>query len=513
MSQELVDAVFGTFQVEALIGRGGMGAVYRALDKATGERVALKVVDAHGGDERTVRRLRRETTMLGELRNPHVVSLRGGPAEQAGKLYFAMELLTGSSLDRIVAKHGALPAPEAMAIALSVLDGLEAAHAEGVVHRDMKPSNVFVTSQGTVKILDFGLARATDASLLTAPGEILGTPRYMSPEQCQGRPVDGRSDIYSAACVFYELLAGSPPFSAPNALVNLQQHVESPVPPISRPLPQGLEGTLRRALEKDPARRFGSAAEFAAALRSLGVAPADGVALGALVAEAGGNGGNTTPGSSDATAPTVITTPSGSTLPPVRDPEEEIYWTGSVALVKTIASCVAIWAVAASLKPRTIVAEADVYGPVSREAGSLVSRARFEPALTIGALVAIFGAFGIHGVIRAHWRRAGLFFDAPARPVGVAKWILVFGAVSGGLSAARWATLGRSPGLDNALFAGSLLLNVALWFFVFLTALACERARRPFWREWKLWAGLFLGFGPLVVEFVRSILLWAPPAR
>jgi hypothetical protein len=512
VGQELVDTVFGTFQVEALIGRGGMGAVYRALDSATGERVALKVVEANG-DERTVRRLRRETALLAELKNPHVVALRGGPAEQGSKLYFAMELLAGSGLEAVVAKYGTLPVPDVMAIALAVLQGLEAAHAEGVVHRDMKPSNVFLTSQGAVKILDFGLARASDASQLTLPGEILGTPRYMSPEQCQGRPLDGRTDIYSSACIFYELLAGAPPFSAPNALVNLQQHVAAPVPPIARPLPQGLEGTLRRALEKDPAQRFGSAGEFAAALRAIGVTAAEPAALAALVARPEGAASVDEPIAAPTATTMIHPLSNGTTVTPAREPEEEIYWTGSVALVKTIATAVAIWAVAASLKPRVVTDAESTWGPVWTEAGKQVSRARFEPALTIGALVAIFGAFAFHGVLRAHWRRAGLFLDAPDRPVENSRWILVFGVASGALCAARWGIPGLSVAVQTMLLAGSLLTNVALWFFVFLTALSCERARRPFWREWKLWAGLFLGFGPLVMEFVRWTLLWVPPAQ
>jgi serine/threonine-protein kinase len=269
----VIGRTLGPYRIEALLGRGGMGTVYRAAVSATGEQVALKVLASDAAlDARATERFRQEAELLAALRHPNIVTIRGELSREGEHAFYAMELVEGRSLAKVLLERGRLESEAAVALAHAILEGLEAAHASGVIHRDVKPSNVLLARDGSVRVVDFGLARALDATRLTLSGQALGTPAYMSPEQANAQPLDPRTDVYSAGVLLWELLAGKPPFAEGSPLAILRQHVEAPVPPLPVPVAPGLEGVVRQALSKDPNRRFATAGQFGSALAALGLA-------------------------------------------------------------------------------------------------------------------------------------------------------------------------------------------------------------------------------------------------
>lgn len=258
------------FRLVALIGAGGMGTVWKARDESLHEDVAVKILASGGlsGRPDLLERFRQEIRLSRRVTHRNV--LRTHELLDLGSSWaILMEYVDGTSLDRVLAE-GRLPFSAGLRIARQVVDGLQAAHARGVVHRDLKPSNILVDAAGTVKISDFGLARSAGAGKgLTLEGAVLGTPLYMSPEQAMGRPADERSDVYSAGVVFYEILCGRRPFDADNPVAMLRAHIESSPPPprdLNQAVPPSMAAFLLRALEKDPDLRFASARDMAEAL-------------------------------------------------------------------------------------------------------------------------------------------------------------------------------------------------------------------------------------------------------
>jgi len=269
----VVSALAGRYGVEREIGRGGMAVVYLARDQAHDRPVAVKVLrpelDAAIGSDRFLR----EIAVLARLTHPHILPILDSGAND-GVLYYVMPYVAGESLRSRLQREGQLPVDDALRVGEQLLEALSHAHASGVIHRDVKPENILL-SHGHVLLADFGIARAVDATAaegLTATGMSIGTPAYMSPEQAAGsRTLDPRSDLYSAACVIYEMLAGEPPFTGPTPQAILARRLSQAVPSLAilrDNLPAGVEPALVRALARAPADRFGSAAEFAAALRS-----------------------------------------------------------------------------------------------------------------------------------------------------------------------------------------------------------------------------------------------------
>ena len=260
------------FRVLARVGAGGMGTVWRARDEELGEIVAIKVLprDVVAAHPERVERFRQEIRLARRVTHRNVLRTHE-LLELAGHWAIVMEHVDGVSLDRLLAQ-GRLPLSAALRIARQICDGLEAAHAQGIVHRDLKPANVLVDSGGTVKIADFGIARAADAADgLTRDGDVLGTPRYMSPEQAQGRPASVRSDVYSAGVLFYEMLCGRRPFPDGPLVVLLRAHAEAEPPhptSLNPALGVALAAVLMKALAKDPGARQGSARELSEALAS-----------------------------------------------------------------------------------------------------------------------------------------------------------------------------------------------------------------------------------------------------
>jgi CRP-like cAMP-binding protein len=266
---------FGPFRAIEQIGAGGMGAVFSAVHASTEEAAAVKVLPiAWGADDELHARLEREAAALRQLDHPNVVKfLDVGEVEarSGGGYYLAMEYLP-HALDRIMRAQYPEPLPPATALALAegIATGLEAVHAAGLVHRDVKPSNVLLRPDGSPVLIDFGLvtvlAEVAQGRRLTAPNVIAGSADYMSPEQVAGAPLDGRSDLYSLGIVLYEMLAGYVPFAGLDPLVTLRAHAETPPPPLPQTVPAGARAVVARALEKRPDDRYPSAGAMAAAL-------------------------------------------------------------------------------------------------------------------------------------------------------------------------------------------------------------------------------------------------------
>jgi beta-lactam-binding protein with PASTA domain/predicted Ser/Thr protein kinase len=257
----------GRYRVEARIGSGGMADVFRGFDSVLHRTVAIKMLNARfASDGSFVDRFRREAQAAARLNHPNIVGVFDHGADD-GTQYIVMEFIEGRTLADAL-EAGRRPTPmQAAEVAQHICEALEAAHAQGVIHRDIKPANVMVTRDGTVKVMDFGIARLVSGPE-TAPqtSAVLGTAAYLSPEQAQGQRVDTRTDIYSLGTVLYEMLTGRPPFGGESPVAIAYKQVnEPPVPPsqLSPDVPQGLDAVVMRALAKNPANRYQSAREFA----------------------------------------------------------------------------------------------------------------------------------------------------------------------------------------------------------------------------------------------------------
>ena len=259
----------GRYRLVERIGKGAMGVVYAADDEAMGRRVAVKVMMADLEQEPEMReRFYREAKVTGQLVHRNIVTVYD-LGEDRGRPYIVMELLQGVPLGEHLQRPDARSLDVRIDLMLQICEGLQVAHERGIIHRDIKPNNLFVQCDGSLKILDFGVARLA-TSTLTASGFPVGTPEYMSPEQAMGRPVDARSDVFSAAGVFYFIVTGRPPFGAsdlPNVLNAVM--FNPPAPFVDGEAPDALAEVLLKALEKDPAKRYRSCTEMAADLEAV----------------------------------------------------------------------------------------------------------------------------------------------------------------------------------------------------------------------------------------------------
>ncbi|HVN74789.1 MAG TPA: protein kinase [Thermoanaerobaculaceae bacterium] len=283
----------GPYEILSPLGAGGMGEVWRARDHKLDRDVALKVLPAAvAGDLAALTRFAREAKAVAALSHPNILAIHDfGTID--GTAFAVMELLEGETLRSRLA-NGALPPRKAAEVGVQLANGLAAAHDKGIVHRDVKPENVFIAHDGRVKILDFGLARSVaaasggDGKTLTSPpegvtgaGVVLGTAGYMSPEQVRGLPADHRSDIFALGCVLYEMLSGARPFHGETGAETMAAILKDDAPPLSvgpRRIPPALDRTLRRCLEKRPEERFQSARDLAFALETVADSTASGAA-------------------------------------------------------------------------------------------------------------------------------------------------------------------------------------------------------------------------------------------
>ncbi|NJN19558.1 MAG: Stk1 family PASTA domain-containing Ser/Thr kinase [Oscillochloris sp.] len=267
MQQMVLD---GRYELDRKVGEGGMARVYLGRDLRLNRRVAIKIPHHHQlNDNDFLERFRHEAQAAAMLSHPNIVDVfdvgRDGDIH-----YIVMEYVEGVDLKTVIIREGPLPVARAVAIAEQIARGLAAAHQAGMVHRDIKPQNVIVTTDGQAHITDFGVAKSHLSTALTETGVSFGTVDYLSPEQAQGRPALPQSDIYSLGVVLYEMLTGRLPFSGENAIAVAMKHVsEHPRPPrqLNSQIPPGLEALILRALAKDPAQRPASAAAFAGMLR------------------------------------------------------------------------------------------------------------------------------------------------------------------------------------------------------------------------------------------------------
>jgi len=255
-----------------MLGRGAMGVIFQAHDPVIDRRVAIKLVraDLLEGEEKDayIERFRREAQAAARCAHPNIVAIYDF-ATHDGNPFLAMELVDGVSLAVALRQSGRFTPEDAVAIMLQVLDALDSAHRIGVVHRDVKPANILLMAGNRVKITDFGIARF-DMSDLTQEGVMIGTPSYMSPEQCMGEPVDARSDLFSAGAVLYEMLTAARPFAGRTSteITHRLVHDDAPDPGAAVPgIAPRLAAVVRRALAKRPADRYASAQAMAEALR------------------------------------------------------------------------------------------------------------------------------------------------------------------------------------------------------------------------------------------------------
>jgi len=261
----------GRYRVDGLLGTGAMGDVYRAYDPVIDRPVAIKVVRtelaAGSGSEQWLQRFRREARAAGRRFHPNIVAILDF-GEDDGMPFLAMEYIDGRSLDGILKASGPLDPARSVAVITQVLSALGFAHQNGIVHRDVKPSNIMVLNSGEVKVADFGIARI-DTSEFTIVGDLLGTPAYMAPEQFAGAPVDKRTDLFAAGVILFEMLTGVKPFRG-KSITEIISFMETRGPEDIRALnpavPDSLKRVITKALAFDPARRYADAAEFSKAI-------------------------------------------------------------------------------------------------------------------------------------------------------------------------------------------------------------------------------------------------------
>ncbi|MCB8919490.1 MAG: serine/threonine protein kinase [Ardenticatenaceae bacterium] len=288
------ETIGGRYQIEKLLGQGGMSAVYQATDPNLRRVVAVKLIHTHLSDDPSfVRRFEEEATTVAQLRHPNIIQIYDFNHD-GDTYYIVFEFIPGETLHdrmkRLQAVGRRMDLNEVLSIATSVADALDYAHSRNLVHRDVKPANVMLNVHNQAILMDFGIVKIMGGTQHTATGATIGTARYMSPEQIRSANIDGRTDIYSLGVMLYEMLAGRAPFEADSAMTTMMMHVTDPVPDLRqfRPdLPAGLLAVVNRALAKDPNQRYRTAGEFVAALRAVDLsAPAVAAAVAPITAAA-----------------------------------------------------------------------------------------------------------------------------------------------------------------------------------------------------------------------------------
>lgn len=286
----VASALEGRYQILKELGRGGMGIVFHAHDKELKEQVAIKILSPLlSNDSEALERLKREVSAARRITHSNVIRIHD-ISEANGLHYVSMEFFYGTNLKEYIRRSGTLSLLQAYEIAAQICEGLDAAHRQGVIHRDLKSQNIIINPSNQIKIIDFGLAHTAHLQGMTATGLIMGTPEYMAPEQVAGKKVDERADIYSLGIILYELFTGRVPFSGDSAIaVGFKQLKEDPPLPrdINPQLPTEVEAILLKALQKDPFNRYGSVTALKTALQEavFSQAPSSGLQKQAALRE------------------------------------------------------------------------------------------------------------------------------------------------------------------------------------------------------------------------------------
>jgi len=272
----MIGAMVGNFKIIEKIGEGGMGAVFRGVDVMLEREVAIKMLRPELANQpQVVERFRSEAITLAKLNHPNIATLYSF-LRQGDDFFMVMEFVRGETLDDVIRKYGAMSVERAIAMFCHALEGIEHAHRLGIIHRDIKPANMMLTEDGTIKVMDFGIARVLGSARMTRQGSIVGTIEYMSPEQVRGLESDARSDIYSLGILLYEMLTGRVPFFSESEFTLMKSQIEdAPTPPrtFSPHIPLTVEQAIMRSLAKKPEARFQTAGEFRAILlQSIGAA-------------------------------------------------------------------------------------------------------------------------------------------------------------------------------------------------------------------------------------------------
>jgi len=262
----------GRYHIIEELGKGGMGKVYKAQDTEIREKVALKLIKPEiAADKKTIERVRHELTTARKIRHKNICGMYD-IGEANGTTFITMEYVPGEDLKSFLRRSKKLTVETAVSIGKQICEGLTEAHKLGVVHRDLKPGNIMIDTEGNVRIMDFGIARSLSAKAVTVAGTMVGTPEYMSPEQAEGKEVDHRSDIYSLGVILFEMVTGQPPFEGESPLSVAMKH-KSEAPPNPKKLvpqiPEGLNRLILRCLEKDRTRRYQTAEEILTDLAAL----------------------------------------------------------------------------------------------------------------------------------------------------------------------------------------------------------------------------------------------------
>jgi tRNA A-37 threonylcarbamoyl transferase component Bud32 len=275
----MVGRIVGSYRIVEKIGEGGMGAVYRAVDEMLDRQVAIKAIRPELAREpEIVERFRAEAKLLARVHHPAIATIYSF-FHDGGELFLAMEFVRGRTLSDVLAAEGAFPWRRAVALLATALDGIEQAHCAGIIHRDLKPDNLMLTEGPALKVMDFGIARVPGSNHLTRTGLLIGTLRYVAPEQIRGEEVDRRTDLYALGVVLYQMLTGRVPFEGRTDFAILKAQLEEPPAPprsLAPEVPDWLERIVLKALEKEPDRRFQTAEELRIFLAGQGSLPLPG---------------------------------------------------------------------------------------------------------------------------------------------------------------------------------------------------------------------------------------------
>ena len=286
----MIGNLVGSYKITDKIGEGGMGAVFRGIDVMLEREVAVKMLRPELSQQpNIVERFRSEAVTLAKLNHPNIATLYSF-LRQGDDFFMVMEFVRGETLDGLIRRSGAMVCDRAIALFCQALEGIDHAHRMGIIHRDIKPANMMMTESGTLKVMDFGIARVLGTARMTKQGNIVGTIEYMSPEQVRGQETDARSDIYSLGILLYEMLTGRVPFSSDSEFDLMKMQIEDAPPPprvFSAHIPQTVEQVIMRSLAKRAEARFQTAGQFRnALLDAIGAAAAPSIGVSSVPSSA-----------------------------------------------------------------------------------------------------------------------------------------------------------------------------------------------------------------------------------